>query len=587
MRIPTDGSQLKRRAFHFALLLTLASGAIPRLSAAPVITGVVNAASYKDSRLPGANIAAGSIFIVTGSGLGPAKIAVAPAAFQSTSLSGTSVKVTVNATTVNALMYYTSATQVAALLPSNTPPGGVGTSNPNAQVTITVTYNGEDSAPTPFQGVSFGGPGLFTVDSSGAGPAIVTYPDYSLVSAVKAANCAGPNTACGSAIAGDTLTLWATGLGPVPGGDGAGSLGQSLPNLPLTVWLGGVQAPVVYQGRSGCCIGLDQIVFKVPDSVPTGCAVPLVVQIATIVSNSTVIPVANGSRTCTPADPTVAAANIQQWASLPSPTLGIAQADTSETHTERARFIFVQASIKPAVQPFLVSYLDPPPPGTCTVSPYHDIFTAGTNSPIDVFLSKLSTVPIDAGSHFTFTGPKGATATVTSSGDWVVFNDPTQELIGSKYAGSYIFGGGPGNDVGAFTTQLTVPLVPTFTSPPPGVDNGVSAIRRLGMNVAWNPGGATGPIPLILSTGIPSPQGVVSYAAVNCTVLASAGTFTIPAYALLALPSVGGGGLLIFGPGDLRPLASGVFSASGLNLGIAQVTYMLVSDQNPQGFNLQ
>lgn len=589
MRIPINGYWLKPLDFHFALLLTLTTVAIPRLSAAPVITSVVNAASYKDPRLPGANIAPGSIFIVTGSGLGPANIAVAPAAFQSTSLSGTSVKVTVNATTVNALMYYTSATQVAALLPSNTPPGGAGTGNPKAQVAITVTYNGEDSAPTPFQGVGSSSAGLFTVDSNGSGPAIVTYPDYSLVSAVAAANCGGPYTACGSANAGDTLTLWATGLGPVPGGDGPGSLGQSIPNLPLTVWLGGVQAPVVYQGRSGCCIGLDQIVFTLPNNVPAGCAVPLVVQTATIVSNSTVIPVANGSRTCTPADPTVAAANIQQWASLPSPTLGIAQVDTSETHGERARFTFVRASIPPAVQPFLVSYLDPPPPGTCTVSPYHDIFTAGTNFPIDMFLSKLSPVPIDAGSHFTFTGPKGATAAVTSSGDWVVFNDPTQELIGSKYAGSYIFAGGPGNDVGAFTTQLTVPLVPTFTSPPPGADNGVVVTRRMGMNVAWNPGGATGPIPLILSAaiGTPTDPGNLIYTAANCTVLASAGSFTIPPYALLALPSVGGGGLLIFGPGDLRPLASGVFSASGLNLGIAQVTYMLVSEQNPQGINLQ
>lgn len=197
---------------------------------------MVNAASYKDPRLPGANIAPGSIFIVTGSGLGPANIAVAPAAFQSTSLSGTSVKVTVNATTVNALMYYTSATQAAALLSSNTPPGGVGTGSPNAQVTITVTYNGEESVPTLFQGVA-NGAGIFTVASSGSGP----------------------------------------------------------------------------------------------------------------------------------------------------------------------------------------------------------------------------------------TGPKGAAAAVTSSGDRVVFNDPTQELIGSKYAGSYIFAGGPGNDVGAFTTQLTVPLVPTFTSPLPGL----------------------------------------------------------------------------------------------------------------------
>jgi uncharacterized protein (TIGR03437 family) len=588
MRISIKGFRPKPRDFHCALLLIFTSAAVPRLSAAPVITGVLNAASYTDPRLPNSSIAQGSIFIVTGTGLGPANIVVAPAAFQSTSLGGTSVSVTVNGQTVNALMYYTSSTQVAALMPSKTPTGGSVTMNPSAS-TITVTYNGESSPSTSFQGVVFGGVGLFTLDSSGRGPAIVTYPDYSLVSAAKAANCGRPSTACGSANAGDTLTLWATGLGPVPAGDGPGSLGQSNPNLPLTVWVGGVQAPVVYQGRSGCCIGLDQIVFTVPNNVPAGCAVPLVVLIGTNVSNSTVIPVANASRTCTPADPTVAAANIQQWASLPSPTLGIAQADTSETHGERARFTFVRASIPPAVQPFLVSYLDPPPPGTCTVSPYHDIFTAGTNFPIDMFLSKLITVPIDAGSHFTFTGPKGATAAVTSSGDWVVFNDPTQELIGSKYAGSYIFAGGPGNDVGAFTTQLTVPTAPTFTSPPPGGDSGVAVVRRMGMNVAWNPGGATGPIPLILSTAIGTPADPTNlvYTAVNCTVLASAGAFTIPAYALLALPSVGGGGLLIFGPGDLRPLASGVFSANGLDLGIAQVTYMLVSNQNPSGFSLQ
>jgi uncharacterized protein (TIGR03437 family) len=239
MNIPAIDHSVRLHLFHLTLLLTLVSGVITRLSAAPVITGVVNAASYKDPRLPGANIAPGSIFIVTGSGLGPANIAVAPAAFQSTSLSGTSVKVTVNGKTVDALMYYTSATQVAALMPSSTPTGGFGTNNPSAQVTITVTYNGEDSAPTPFQGVGSSSAGLFTVDSSGIGPAIVTYPDYSLVSAIAAVNCGGPNTACGSANAGDTLTLWLTGLGPVPGGDGPGSLGQSIPNLPPDGMAGG------------------------------------------------------------------------------------------------------------------------------------------------------------------------------------------------------------------------------------------------------------------------------------------------------------------------------------------------------------
>jgi len=176
MRIPINGSWLKPRDFHFALLLTLTSGAIPRLSAAPVITGVVNAASYADPLLPRSLIATGGIFVVTGTGLGPANISIAPAAFQSTSLSGTSVKVTVNGKTVDALMYYTSATQVAALIPSSTPTGGFGSANPNAQVTITVTYNGEDSAPTSFQGVVLTNLGLFTLDSSGSGPAIVTFP---------------------------------------------------------------------------------------------------------------------------------------------------------------------------------------------------------------------------------------------------------------------------------------------------------------------------------------------------------------------------------------------------------------------------
>jgi uncharacterized protein (TIGR03437 family) len=40
-------------------------------------------------------------------------------------LSGASVAVTVGSATVNALMYYTSDKQVAALLPSNTPTGAL------------------------------------------------------------------------------------------------------------------------------------------------------------------------------------------------------------------------------------------------------------------------------------------------------------------------------------------------------------------------------------------------------------------------------------------------------------------------------
>src|SRR5690348_778538 len=96
------------------LWLLVLTGGIFRLAAAPAVFNVQNAVTNIPQGLPNAQIAPGSLFVVKGSGLGPANIAVASAAFQTTTLSGTSVAVTSGGTTVNAPMYYTSATQVAA-----------------------------------------------------------------------------------------------------------------------------------------------------------------------------------------------------------------------------------------------------------------------------------------------------------------------------------------------------------------------------------------------------------------------------------------------------------------------------------------
>jgi len=466
-------------------------------------------------------------------------------------------------------MYYTSATQIAALLPSSGPTTGpVSPSSPGAP-TITVTYNGEASGPTPFQGVVFNGPGIFTINSTGTGPGIVTYPDYSLISPSKAANCGGPNTTCGAANPGDTLIIWATGLGPIPGNDASGAgLGQNMPSLLLTVWVGGMQAPVLYQGRSGCCIGEDQIVFTVPSNVPTGCAVLLVVQVFNAVSNSVVMPIANGSRTCTPSDPALRPLNLQQGVSQDSLSVGVLELDRTINNNpnnqggtgfeDRARFTFLRASgIPSGLRPFLMSYLDQPPVGTCMAIGPSVTFT-GSGSASDVFFSTLNLGPLDAGSGFRITGPNGSMSLNANPGSTSLLDVKGKFLT----PGSYTITGGPGKDVGAFTAQVTIPVSPTLTSPASATN--LTVVKSQGMTVSWNPNGSTEHVELVLA----SPLDPNTAAQVACTAPASAGSFTIPSYVLAALP--GGFPYFLFQPGGVGPASSAMFSAPGLDVGIAR-----------------
>ena len=237
---------------------------------------------------------------------------------------------------------------MAALLPSNTP---VGTG------TITATYNGQAGPASPIIVVP-NSLGIFTVTSDGVGAGIVTYPDYSLVSTTKAANCGGVYTTCGAANPGDALIIWATGLGPITGNDASGAgLGVNMASLPLTIWLGNVQVTAAYQGRSGCCVGEDQIVFTVPANTPAGCDVPLSVQIGNSVSNNVALAVAPvGSRTCTPLSPAFTTANVAQTTTTSTFTFGgidLKRHDDYPGFRDTVQGQFLRLSIPPALQPFL------------------------------------------------------------------------------------------------------------------------------------------------------------------------------------------------------------------------------------------
>jgi uncharacterized protein (TIGR03437 family) len=512
----------------------------------PAISSVVNAASGNAQSLPNGGIAQGAVFTIMGFGLGPATLAIAPNAFTSTTLAGTSVSVTVKGATVAALMYYSSAGQIAGLLPSSTP---VGTG------TVTVTYNGATSAAAPVTVVQSNA-GIFTTPPGGTGVAVVTFPDYSIVSSIPDTACGGPSTACGAANPKDVLILWLTGLGPVGAPDSSGPQPGNMDNLPLKLYIGGVEAQVSYQGRSGCCIGVDQVVFTVPDDVPTGCAVPMFIQIGNQGSNHTRFPVANGSRSCIPTNRRItpsAVAALENTGEFTSTQVRLRRrpAVNAQDSADRADAQFQKLRVVPELRLFFLSLVDVQPSGTCYV--LNDLN-------LDISQEAGHFVrPIDAGPSLSLSGPNGNKVLAKT----VASDEPTDYFlsIGAGYfsPGTYTVTGTGGADVGPFTVSLTIPAVPIWTNQA----NLVSVTRANGLTVTWSVG--TSQVITITGTSFTDANQTTG-ASFSCRAAGGAGTFTVPPGVLLALPAVEASpnGAITFqaGPPPVNFTANGLTLAS-------------------------
>jgi hypothetical protein len=164
----------------------------------PVITQLQNNYSYLLPGVPNYGIAPGSLFIIIGTGLSSS----APPVLQSsaapglpTTLNQTSISVTVGSVTTTPAIYYTSATQVAAVLPSNTP---VGTGS------LTLTYNGQAGSSVPIQVVA-SAIGLDTSYGTGNGAGVVT--DNATGKSFGLTNSLTP---------GQVAVLWARASAPTP-----------------------------------------------------------------------------------------------------------------------------------------------------------------------------------------------------------------------------------------------------------------------------------------------------------------------------------------------------------------------------------
>ena len=528
--------------------------------AQPRITAVTNAASYISQDLPNGLLAKGSFVVVKGTGLGPTGIVVNERLPFPLSLANTSVRVTVNGTSVDGYMYYTSATQLAFILPSQTPTG---------TGTITITYNGQTSATAQVRVVDSAF-GIFTLNQAGSGPGVFQNANTGTDQPV--------NTLTTSARPGQVVIIWGTGLGPVTTPNEAGQL-PTAGDLPVNVevYVGGKRANVTYKGRSGCCIGLDQIVFTVPNDVPQGCYVPVVVRVNNVVSNFATMSIAQNGGTCTDVTGLTGdqIAIAQQNGNFRTGTVvltrsalkltlpGVGTSFQTTTDTGVASFASYSLDQLLRSQGVGTGTSAGAAPGSCSVYSY----TGQTPGVTDV----VEPTPLDAGPQITVQGPKGTkqlvrratgeySETLSTPGTGIPGfpgNTPGVEFLDP---GQYTVTGPGGAQVGAFTARITLPQMLNWTN----MDAITEINRANDLRVTWTGGDQSGYVLILGASASTAGNGGAVFVCMERT---SAGQFSVPSYVLSVLPATGNSedslGFLSVN-NSTQPVS---FTATGLDLG--------------------
>lgn len=525
-----------RSLFAAVLLLTLLGIG---LFAQPVIrttNGVLNAASYAQQGMPNSAIAQGSIFTVFGTGLGPAVLQEYSSFPVSSTLGGTSVNITAGGKTVQAPMIFTTASQVAAIMPSTTPVGNA---------TVSVTYENATSGTYPIQVVasSFG---TFAVNEQGNGTGIITNAGNEVFLADSAA------------LPGDVATIWGTGIGPLPYNDADAPTATNLTNIPVKLYVGGQLVSPSYQGPSTCCAGVSQIAFKVPAGI-TGCSVPVEVAINNVVSPATTMPIGSDStRVCS--DPNgIPSTILQALLSKSSFNLGSVSlsrttaADpilNTTTTTDIGSAVFF--NIKPLEFAGSTSF-QKAAIGSCVVNAisYPPTILSGFTG-------------LAAGPFITVNGPGGIQEFEPIPGISGVYGS-TNGLTPFLTPGAYTASGTGGAAVGPFSVDMTVANPITWTN-----QASISTVDRAsGVTVTWN-GGTPGTFATIGGSSLLiGPPGVIT--TFTCQAPIAQGTFTVGPDVLLQLPassSVIGISLATLSLGNNEPYIE--FTATGLDYGFAQ-----------------
>ena len=547
----------------FLSTITILAATIAVAQAQPKITsgGVVNSASYAATGLPNGAIAQGSLFVLFGTGLGPASLQQVSAYPLPASLGGTSLSVTVNGTSTTPFMIYTSAGQVAAILPSNTP---VGTG------TIRLTFNGATSATEPIR-VAASSFGIYSSNQAGSGQGIITNTSYAV---------AGPTTAANP---GEAYIIWGTGVGPITGDETGPGSGTKLGSIPVEVLVGGKTAGLIGYARASAASGLDQVAFTVPTGV-TGCAVPVSVKIGNVISNYVTMPISASGRTCVDANGitpitvngngtvSVGAVDLSRT-SFSATALGTTV--TSLTDSGSGSFTrYTAVNYTSTANPLGISTF-----GSCTVFTFQ-----GTTASIPTV---PNVVNLDAGPALTVNGPGGTKSMPKMNGFYSAMLGGGTSIPGIPSTGTplylskgtYTVTGPGGTDVGPFTATLNIPDPLVWAN-----IADVSTVNRAnGQLVTWTSGDPAGNV-YIIGYSVTGSANTSVGAEFICIERNSAGRFTVPSSVLLSLPAssgdftagVGGGALFVEGS------TAGTFKASGLDqatISSTSATFKTVSFQ--------
>lgn len=468
----------------------------------PSINGIFNAASWAPSGMANGDIAQGSIFIVTGSGIGPATLQQGASYPLPTTqgIGGTSIQVTVGSQGFDCIMIYSSSSQVAAILPSRTALGAG---------TLALLYHGSRTVfPIKVVQSSFA---MFAVNQRGSGPGVITDLSYHYIAPTNSAH------------AGDLLVGWGTGLGGTTGDETMPPPQVDLKSG-VQVFVGNQPATVSYGGR-GSSPGLDQINFIVPASV-TGCYVSVAVVVRGVIGNFTTLSIAPpGQSVCSDSVGGFAASDLvkfQSTGSLRTAAISLQSLPGGQSQVSAAVQNLNFASL--ISERGLTGW---PSPGNCIVL---ELLTGGSANIGDPVLGP----GLDAGGMLTVTGGTlagQASAALLSKGFYWAQLGST--IIGP---GAYTIANGPGGaDVGSFMANLTVP--PMFNWTNMGAAGVAFVPRGQDLLIAWSGAGSSDAVAILGITSIPSSTALVPMFEFLCMERASAGQFSVPSLVLTSIPN--------------------------------------------------